>query len=77
MNAERKKIFICRNERVSYLIDGAELRKARKELKMTLMELGKIIHCSAAFLSDLEHGRKTTLTMHRAQKLAELFGVQL
>ena len=54
---------------------GNELRKLRKEKKMTLTELGEKIDLTQAYLSMLENGKKGKVKPETIRKLAEGLGI--
>lgn len=47
-----------RNLASVYIEIGSRLRKMREERKITLREMARRLACSAAYVSDLERGRR-------------------
>ena len=56
------------NEKVSF---GKYIETIRKEKRKSLRETAKAIEVSPQFLSEVEKGRKSTLTNERIEKLAK------
>jgi transcriptional regulator with XRE-family HTH domain len=56
------------NEKVSF---GKYIETLRKEKQKSLRETAKAIEVSPQFLSEVEKGRKSTLTNERLEKLAK------
>ena len=64
------------SKKVSHMKDeerfGVFLRKKREERSVTMLALSKQIGFSAAYLSDVEHGRRYPLSPEKIRKVAEV-----
>jgi transcriptional regulator with XRE-family HTH domain len=60
------------NEKVSF---GKHIETLRKEKQKSLRETAKAIEVSPQFLSEVEKGRKSTLTNERIEKLARFLSL--
>jgi DNA-binding XRE family transcriptional regulator len=56
------------------IIDGAKVRRIRKERGMTLLQLGGAVGVSVPYLSDIERGNRTA--RKQCEALAAALGVE-
>jgi transcriptional regulator with XRE-family HTH domain len=56
---------------------GARLRSLRKARRWTLKELSLACGVSVSFLSDIERGRCTNMSLKQIEKLSAAFGLSL
>lgn len=54
---------------------GARMRELRRERGVTLREMAKALHLSAAYLSALEHGRRSRPSTGFVQQICAYFGL--
>lgn len=56
---------------------GKYIRRHRKLAELTLGDLGDLLGCSAAYISDVELGKKPPFTDDKLQRVSELLRVPL